>query len=1473
MKDFYKHSFNSILLLKSKVIAAYVIFGIFFSLTAFAQTPGLIYKPAGSALGRSVLDPNGDGFISLTTAGFSGTDYGSASELNMVALPIVGVEPTGDLTTGASGGHTDIVNDGSSSNQSCYILYKQVSGVYYLIIRFRIGGASTSSKGYSFLLDTDGIFGNLLTSGNPGFDKEVVLETGNSGKIAVYDHSASGTTLRTSYTLDDYHQRSVALSTQSSNADYFYDFFIPYSALGLSTEPVRISAVTVTSAGSGITGSKSDYNGINDQLYGNDPIAIAKALINTFPSASLTSLTEGYTYASVKTTTPVVNGGVNSAATSISGTSTEANGTVITVYKNGVSIGTTTVNNNSWTLTGVSGLAAGNLITATATASGKAISDASASIEVTTVAPCYTKPPVITLRTASDATGNQVGITGTWSGDVVPNGSNVIIKLYSQTTQSGSYSSVGSLNSNTYYVRADGSWQFLMNLTSSQLQTTNFFATATIVSTGCESGVSEVSKKTNGQTGTVTATPTILTTTILASPSVARSVEVRNNDATAAHLILYENGYEIARTNTIVASGASVFLSYTGFVEGDSVFARAQSMTLDYWLSNLSNKVVVTASAVQSNAPVITGSYTSGTGKTITGTSDEAAGTIITLYKDGVAYGTTATVTAFGTWQITGVSLTTSEVLTAKAKATGETESAASNAVTVAASAPGAPAISGSYQSGATTISGTGGSGTVTVYVDGSPVGTVSNAAGSWTLSGISAGLLYKGGVITATNTQSGVMGAASAGVTITGVTSFKITDVNNNAIGTQVAGVSFNTKFSAMDGASGTGNIVTGFSGKVVVSGTSTALTGTGQSGIFTLGVLNPHALNLTTAGANKTITVVSVDDPTAVGTATIALIEPNTLYKLTLNAPDNFAPGNRAAYTVSRKDAYDNLITAGSTTVYLTVSSANGSFRDDATNGNTISSVTIAAGQSANNFWMLASAGGLFTVTASDANPANGNTGLIDAIDDVLAGTIWTGNTSTDWATGTNWEGNTVPATGADIVIPEGRPNYPILDQNRTIGTIFMGTGATTRLSNYTLNVQGSFTGTGKFVGSANAGINLTGTGSAGILYFDQTTLGTTNKLAAFTMNRATNGEVTLGTDLVLTTLTLSDGKINISDYTLTTSVNNGGSATAYVKTSGLGVLKTNITIGTTIPFPVGNNNFNPVTIVNNTTAADDFSVQVIDEVYQNGNGRNGSATTLNTARIKRTWEISKSSGNANSGSGINLIFDWNSDEEVSTITNYALFHYTGNRWREESDGTKEKAAGMRRFTFGGYKGTFSPFTILESNALLPVRWKTVNAEKIEKVVSVVWETVAEQNTDRFFVQHSKDARVWKEIGSVLASGNSAILRKYDLIHYQPENGTNYYRIMQRDLDGKIEYSAIVKLVNNDTLEGIKILTNPIVNGNLKIVSGEQIQFVAYSLNGKPMVQTQLQQGENNLSVSNWPKGMYIVKTPTETKKVIIQ
>ena len=61
-------------LLVEKIFAlSVIIVALLFSSNVMAQTPGLIYLPATGA-GAAVLDPNGDGYASATTAGFIAND-------------------------------------------------------------------------------------------------------------------------------------------------------------------------------------------------------------------------------------------------------------------------------------------------------------------------------------------------------------------------------------------------------------------------------------------------------------------------------------------------------------------------------------------------------------------------------------------------------------------------------------------------------------------------------------------------------------------------------------------------------------------------------------------------------------------------------------------------------------------------------------------------------------------------------------------------------------------------------------------------------------------------------------------------------------------------------------------------------------------------------------------------------------------------------------------------------------------------------------------------------------------------------------------------------------------------------------------------------------------------------------------------------------------------------------------------------
>ncbi|HEX4877448.1 MAG TPA: hypothetical protein VFV31_12310, partial [Chitinophagaceae bacterium] len=79
MSNFYKFSFIILAL-------------IFECKTSLAQTPGLIIRDGNGvippATRSSVLDPNQDGWSSVTTAGFIGSDIGAAySEIPYKPIP------------------------------------------------------------------------------------------------------------------------------------------------------------------------------------------------------------------------------------------------------------------------------------------------------------------------------------------------------------------------------------------------------------------------------------------------------------------------------------------------------------------------------------------------------------------------------------------------------------------------------------------------------------------------------------------------------------------------------------------------------------------------------------------------------------------------------------------------------------------------------------------------------------------------------------------------------------------------------------------------------------------------------------------------------------------------------------------------------------------------------------------------------------------------------------------------------------------------------------------------------------------------------------------------------------------------------------------------------------------------------------------------------------------------------------------
>ena len=78
----------------------------------------------------------------------------------------------------------------------------------------------------------------------------------------------------------------------------------------------------------------------------------------------------------------------------------------------------------------------------------------------------------------------------------------------------------------------------------------------------------------------------------------------------------------------------------------------------------------------------------------------------------------------------------------------------------------------------------------------------------------------------------------------------------------------------------------------------------------------------------------------------------------------------------------------------------------------------------------------GGLYTVTLVVHNTYLANT--VVKTDYIRAGTAgkWTGITSTDWSTASNWDDYLLPAGTTDVIIPASAPNWPVFYGNLTLG-----------------------------------------------------------------------------------------------------------------------------------------------------------------------------------------------------------------------------------------------------------------------------------------------------------------------------------------------------------------------------------------------------------------------------------------------------
>ncbi len=467
---------------------------------------------------------------------------------------------------------------------------------------------------------------------------------------------------------------------------------------------------------------------------------------------------------------PVVESTIAAGATSVSGTSASPDGTVITIYKDGVSMGTAGVAGGQWTLTGVTGLVGGEAITAVAAAGTPEASAPSGPVIVTPAAPIITSP---ILEGATSVSGTSAA----------PAGSTITVTLGGNTY--------------TNTVQADGGW----SVTVPALADGDTLTATVTVGTATSAPSAPVVVSANATD--VTPAP-VVTSPILAD---ATSVAGTSTSPTGTIIDVFVDGVFVGQT-TVQAGGTWSLGSIGPLTDGQKITATATDLASNHGTSAPSAPVYVSADAGdQTPAPTVSSPIYDGAAM-VYGTSTSSAGAIIDVYVGGLFVGQ-ATVQAGGTWTLSGIGpLATLQVITATAMDLANHHGTSSPSAPVIVEPSGAgdvtpvPSVTSPLIAGTTAVSGTSSSpkGTqIDVFVYDTTLGntwagqTTVQSDGTWTLTVGSA--LAAGQSVTAKATAVGLaQSGPSAAVYVAGVagaTPAPVVGSPINATATSIPGTS----------------------------------------------------------------------------------------------------------------------------------------------------------------------------------------------------------------------------------------------------------------------------------------------------------------------------------------------------------------------------------------------------------------------------------------------------------------------------------------------------------------------------------------------------------------------------------------------------------------------------------------------------------------------------------------------------------
>jgi len=181
---------------------------------------------------------------------------------------------------------------------------------------------------------------------------------------------------------------------------------------------------------------------------------------------------------------------------------------------------------------------------------------------------------------------------------------------------------------------------------------------------------------------------------------------------------------------------------------------------------------------------------------------------------------------------------------------------------------------------------------------------------------------------------------------------------------------------------------------------------------------------------------------------------------------------------------------------------------------------------------------------------------------------------------------------------------------------------------------------------------------------------------------------------------------------------------------------------------------------------------------------------------------------------------------------------------------------------FSINGVTATGPNSTTTVAFVPLPLKWIQIQAFRQSKLVKINWTTSSEMNVKSFDVERSLNGSDWQVIIANIAANNGINNNDYQQTDTAYNPNRLFYRVRQKDIDGRFTYSYVQTVANIADINTITIFPVPAENnfhlGNVNPSAVKQVQL--FNASGA-LIKT-WNKLEASFDLQGIPAGVYMIQ-----------